>query len=444
MKGLKWDPHFQCLFSEVPQSKVSDVKIVAFVTGSDRNVCWFTSFGDILVLGDRYDFEEAEASWLLPRLQNTKSPGRAIGSYIRALQPKEKGGSAMYAQYAVPNLPEDANAGGIRPGVCNELCTCMPAEIAAASTGHEMNHISAMYSYVDASLAMNMPGATVLGGFPPPPWGQLCRGPVPASLAAILNLGVNAHDFEVFVDRLFRLDSASPPMLMIGGSIRDGVHVAAASLIMHYEDREKAGEVKRVQAALRNVWAETFGRLVGEVAAMRELAHVTLVQWGKAVRVLFLQENMNIAAARSGANTSNLADSFGQVGRIISEQSRASRDLLAVVSELRVEVAGMRVQIELREQVFCTLNNVIARQDFNWRLTFEGVDIGNSCKFYRQSYHCCICNSKYRFCRCSCDPSWFDRRFCTFGNSCTSSCVGVQRGERLGILSARSKRWTGP
>jgi len=83
-------------------------------------------------------------------------------------------------------LPAGANAGGIRPGTVNALCACVPADIAVHNTGHEIKKFCALAEYLDASLPLSMPGAVVLAGFPPLPWGHLGMGPVPASLDALL------------------------------------------------------------------------------------------------------------------------------------------------------------------------------------------------------------------------------------------------------------------
>jgi hypothetical protein len=47
--GMAYDPHFQCLYIEVPQWKTSKYKKIALIVGADRHCCWFTSWADMLV-----------------------------------------------------------------------------------------------------------------------------------------------------------------------------------------------------------------------------------------------------------------------------------------------------------------------------------------------------------------------------------------------------------
>ena len=101
------------------------------------------------------------------------------------------------------------------------------------TTGHELKNASALYEYVDASLALCMPGAIVLAGWPPLPWGQLGHGPEPPSIFALEEIGVSREKLEYTIDILFNLDSASPPMLMKGGSLRPAVYAAFASIVMY-------------------------------------------------------------------------------------------------------------------------------------------------------------------------------------------------------------------
>ncbi|KAK3277777.1 hypothetical protein CYMTET_14239 [Cymbomonas tetramitiformis] len=65
-----WDALYQCLFLQVPQSKVADIKLSAIVSGHDRHCDWFTNFGDTLAVKKRQVCNTAEVdspSWLLPR-----------------------------------------------------------------------------------------------------------------------------------------------------------------------------------------------------------------------------------------------------------------------------------------------------------------------------------------------------------------------------------------
>jgi hypothetical protein len=56
----------------------------------------------------------------------------------------------------------------------------MPPRIA----GHDLQASTgcAFFAYADLNEAATMPGASVLAGWPAPPWGQIAMGPTPASL----------------------------------------------------------------------------------------------------------------------------------------------------------------------------------------------------------------------------------------------------------------------
>jgi hypothetical protein len=58
---MDWDAEFDCLFAELPQSKVSEVKLVAFMAGNTAESCFY----------------EAVAQSELPRPSTRPSSGRA-------------------------------------------------------------------------------------------------------------------------------------------------------------------------------------------------------------------------------------------------------------------------------------------------------------------------------------------------------------------------------
>ena len=79
--GLKWCVHFQCVFCEIPQTKTSKVKIIAFVAGNDRHACWFLDLADYLATGalraglERTRSEQDYVMWLFPALRK-QNPGK--------------------------------------------------------------------------------------------------------------------------------------------------------------------------------------------------------------------------------------------------------------------------------------------------------------------------------------------------------------------------------
>ena len=394
LDGLEFSPFFLSVFGEVPQSKVSEVKIVAFVAGVDRYGCFFTSFGDYLTTGVLND-QRGDVAWLFPDLQSTKSPGTTIGNYMKAVCPSS-GPSSKYGRFIVPELPRDPCAAGIRPGVINTLASCMPGEFVAHTTGHKLTGIGALYEYLDADLALTMPGATVLAGFTPFPWGQLGKGPVPASFNVVMvDLAIDEAVVQLFVDELFRIDSASPPVLKLGGKLRGAVLSAAASLVMYYEVRGKAGEVSGVLLAMREAIVRALrNRTVSEAGsasalaavsavalaaasssasavlavvepAVGGIAHATLCQWGSVIKRRFDVDNFP-SFGRTGHDTSHFTESFSQVGRSLGEATHASRELASRIDQMLPQHQAMQLQLSLLQvQVIFRINNLNLNLNLN-------------------------------------------------------------------------------
>lgn len=126
-EGLEWDIEFHCLFAEVPQPKVSKVKLCALPCGRTRHQCIYADLADFLVLhqgrvphGFAEDGDDGgESVWLIPELyRNHKSHGSLLGSWLKALVPGEATGlqQRKYHKFAVECLPNPCNASGIRAG----------------------------------------------------------------------------------------------------------------------------------------------------------------------------------------------------------------------------------------------------------------------------------------------------------------------------------------
>jgi len=116
-------------------------------------------------------------------LARVSTAGTKLGSYISALLPQSRGGLKKYQKWAIPELPESASAGGIRPGAINECASGqVPSEYVARGSGHDMACSSAHWKYVDPNRAILVPMAIVLSGFPPLRYGELGKGSVHVKL----------------------------------------------------------------------------------------------------------------------------------------------------------------------------------------------------------------------------------------------------------------------
>ncbi|KAK3245472.1 hypothetical protein CYMTET_44962 [Cymbomonas tetramitiformis] len=167
------------------------------------------------------------------------------------------------------------------------LSACMPAELVAHVTGHEMG-TSAMWEYLDPSRALCIPGATVLAGWPAFPWGQHGMGPSPPSLDAIISPLLHMEKLEGIVDKVFRLDNATNPAHWKGGELRPLLHAAFASGVMYFEERTKAGEMPRVQVVLMEA-VHSSGVEGGD-------ARSTLIEWGNMIRAKFTIDNLHLTS----------------------------------------------------------------------------------------------------------------------------------------------------
>ena len=180
---LEWDFHYATLIGTVPMSKPSAFKKAAFCAGADEYCCFLTAFGDHLTLNIWPLGEDGEeAKWLFPTLRDSDSPGTMLGRWYAAMQPRDRGGAAQYADFCVPELPVGVSAAGVRRGVANELESAVDAYRAVVTTGHaiKLKGESAFFDYLEASTARLSAGAVVISGLPPLPWGQSGKMPVPA------------------------------------------------------------------------------------------------------------------------------------------------------------------------------------------------------------------------------------------------------------------------
>ena len=308
--SLEWDFENEGVFIEIIDSKKSKVKLIAYVAGADRESDWFVKCGHYLTLQKPPLYNTDEPVWLVPELHGTDSPGKKLGDYLKALKPQHRGGAASYAEFAVKELFDSVNAGGIRPGVSNLLCKFMPAEFVVHVTAHQLVGIGALFEYVDADRALALIGALVLAGWPPVPYGHHADGPKPPSLEALVNVGAVAMDvLDAIIDDLFHLDSASPPMLQMDGALRPMLNAAFASMVMYHDDRIAAGEAGVVTTRMHEAFK-------GKGAS--GLAVTNYSEWGSIIRNQFESDNVHLRMGATAVD-SGTATVVKALGRTLTE-----------------------------------------------------------------------------------------------------------------------------
>lgn len=226
---MEWDAFFSCAYFGAPQTKVSEIKLACLVAGASRHECPLTILGDYIALNPDRDLHiEGDELWLVPELQSVKSPGEKIGDFMRALLPSDRGGQLKYARVSVATLPDGITAGGARPGCATELgASGVPGEFSTLATGHDMTNFSTFYRYQRVERLLVNLCASVLAGWNATPYGQLAKGPVPATTDAIVGIDMTA--FERYIDHLYAIDASAPPFFKQTGRLRPLLRASAAS-----------------------------------------------------------------------------------------------------------------------------------------------------------------------------------------------------------------------
>ena len=100
---------------------------------------------------------------------------------------------------------------------------------------------------------MLVPGATELNGWPGLPYGQLGKGPVPASWQAVIDVGaMDEENIEILMDLMLNLrEGFTSPALLGGGHLRPLARAMSATLVMYYGESVAAQEVLVVTHAMR-------------------------------------------------------------------------------------------------------------------------------------------------------------------------------------------------
>jgi hypothetical protein len=358
--GMKWNRLHGCTCLECPQPKSSKLKNIPFPAGIDRHSDWLLCYGDHLcMLRGSTQWTSDKKVFLLPDLVKEKADGtqsasgasEKIGSYLKAMQ--SVGGVQKYANVAIDTLPPHPTAAGLRPGAADTLCMSIQAELAIHITGHDGTKLCALWNYLDARVQMCIPGAIVLAGWPPLPYGQMGKGPVHPTLAA-LN-GVSLARLDKYIDKLFSLHDNSPPMLHIGGPMRPMMHAMFATMIMYYHERFKAGEMTVVLQMMRDSYVA--------MAAPSDNVHDVLIGWGDAIKVKFNVDNLHLTkrlehdgSAQMVAAISGLAETMGRQHTQIAHTSEVAMGTQQQMGAILQHMASQQQMMAAMQQQMAAMS----------------------------------------------------------------------------------------
>ncbi|KAJ1451882.1 hypothetical protein M885DRAFT_528617 [Pelagophyceae sp. CCMP2097] len=192
---MSWDPLFKCVVAVWPQMKTHKHKIVVIGAGHDRLICPVHVLGVAHAQGcfKTQVFDEDGLNHFFPSLSEGSNVSTVISNWLKAMVCGSK--NTEYQMHQVAGLPADVSAAGQRTGAINEMAHGgVSAELSAHVSGHDFENLSTLWYYLRPSVAMVIPGARVLLGWASLPYGQLGRGPTPASLTALCDGGFASMD----------------------------------------------------------------------------------------------------------------------------------------------------------------------------------------------------------------------------------------------------------
>ena len=280
-------------------------------------------------------YAKDETAWLLPELQGDNSGSKLTG-YIKAMQ-VGKGGKATYQHVAVSSLPEQPTAAGFRHGAADTLASSVPAELAVHNTGHDLTSLSALWEYLRARIALLVPGAIVLAGWKPLPYGQLGKGPVHPTLDALI--GVPISELDTMIDALFNLTKYSLPKLCVGGELRPMLHATLATMIMYYEERMGSPlEMAYVLDTMRQSYS---------IIGVGTDPHGKLIEWGKAIRKQFNSDNLHLTQRHEHTELGRVIDVVQELGSTVADLGTKVADMATRQRQMETRQRQMDRKIDM-------------------------------------------------------------------------------------------------
>ena len=355
-ESMRWNALLNCVSGEADQSKTSKSKYFCFIAGVDHLSDWAIDFGDALVWekGAR-KFNADTKTWLFPDLYQAKSPTTTISEYMKAMQaPGLPGSLQKFQDYAITHdkygveLPPAPGAKGMRHGACETICIGVPAELAIHVTGHDLTSVGALFNYLNARVALCIPGALLLAGWPGLPYGQTGNGSKYPALETLVKGGVSMKRLEAMIDELFGFHDFSPPMLLSDGQLRPLMHVTLATMIMYYETRYKSKESEHVLARMRDAYD-------AKMSTPGSPAHLVLIEWGDALKIQFKIDNAHLFNRKGHDLSEQVVAGLEGLGNNVARMS-------AQISDLATRTISLEHQNSVLLQHMQQMMRIIAQQ----------------------------------------------------------------------------------
>jgi len=312
--------------------------------GRDRHIC------PIYVLGVAHAqgcfkaqiFDEGGLNHLFPSLSEG-NVSTVVSTWLKAMV---RGSNNVEYHLHQVDLPADVGAAGQRVGAINEMAHGgVSAELSAHVSGHDFENLSTLWYYLRPSVAMVIPGARVLLGWASLPYGQLGRGPTPASLTALCDGGFASMDtLDALTDKVLNLRVGfTSPKLLGAGALRPLSHAMTATLLMNYEESVVAGEAPKVTALMRQ--AMTALRLATDGSD----ADAKLKKWGEAVKTTFDADNLHLTSCASAGGHEQIVNCVQQLGRTLGEVQvklgASTATVKATVVEMQSKIEALGAQL---------------------------------------------------------------------------------------------------
>jgi hypothetical protein len=355
-ESMRWNALLNCVSGEADQSKTSKSKYFCFIAGVDHLSDWAIDFGDALVWEKGYrKFNADKKTWLFPDLYQAKSSTTTITDYMKAMQaPGLPGSLQKFQDYAITHdkygveLPPAPTAKGMRHGACETICIGVPAELAIHVTGHDLTSVGALFNYLNARVALCIPGALLLAGWPGLLYGQTGNGSKFPSLETLVKAGVSMKRLEAMIDELFGFHDFSPPMLLSDGQLRPLMHVTLATMVMYYETRFKSKESEHVLARMRDAYD-------AKMSTPGSPAHLVLIEWGDALKIQFKIDNAHLFNRKGHDLSEQVVAGLEGLGNNVARMS-------AQISDLASRTISLEHQNSVLLQQMQQMMRIIAQQ----------------------------------------------------------------------------------